>query len=446
MATNYYYRLRDYNATKPTPIILIAQIAGNRIKCKTELSILPSDCMEPKKPKEPKGPKESKESMKLPIDNVKNKTLQRRLIYLLTVANDTYLYFRDTDKNAEPNNKEYQNKFYEKAGIDVPQREPEPETITFFKFLDGFIDRATTRINDKTGKKLSHITICNFRQLRNQLLTFDKKVCKVDFDKIDSEFYDKFNNFMFAQNYSINTVGKHIRMLKTVLNDATEKGYNSNRAYQSSKFKAHNAKTESIYLNDDEINELHKLDLSKTPHLERVRDLFLVGCYTGLRYSDFNNIRPEDIEDGFIEITQQKTSEPVVVPIHPKLFEIMGRYRGKTPNSLPPTISNQKMNDHLKTICSKVKVLNDSITTISAKGIYKVSSKTPKYMSVTTHTARRSFATNQYERGIPANLLMKITGHATESAFYRYIKTPSKESAKKLLELWQKEYSHLKVV
>lgn len=431
MATNYYYRLRDTNATKPTPIILFAQINGNRIKCKTDESILPSDW---------------DHTNKLPQVNKKNKDLLKRLNYLLTVANDTYLYFRDTKKIAEPISTDYQKKFYEIAGIDVPQREPVPENITLFKFLDSFIDRATTRINVNTNKKLSRITICNFRQLRNQLLTFDKKVRKVDFDKIDSDFYDKFNDFMFAQNYSINTVGKHIRMLKTVLNDATEKGYNTNRAYQSKKFKAHNAKTESIYLNDDEINELHKLDLSKHTALERVRDLFLVGCYTGLRYSDFNNIQPEDIQGNFIEITQQKTNDKVVIPIHPKLFEIIERYKGKTPNSLPPTISNQKMNDHLKTICAKVKILNDSITTDNFKGLYKVSGNAPKYMKITTHTARRSFATNQYDKGIAASILMKITGHKTESSFYRYIKTPSKESAKKLLDLWQKEYSHLKVV
>ena len=89
------------------------------------------------------------------------------------------------------------------------------------------------------------------------------------------------------------------------------------------------------------------MDLTDNPRLERVRDLFIVGAWTGLRFSDFNNINPKDIKkNGDIEIQTQKTKNSVIVPIHRYIKEIMKKYEGKTENSLPPSISNQKMNDY----------------------------------------------------------------------------------------------------
>jgi integrase len=317
---------------------------------------------------------------------------------------------------------------------------------TLIEFIDTYITTAKNRINTKTKKPISKIHLQNLRQLKVKLLAFSKQVRKVDFNTIDLDFYDKFTAYLFKQGYGINTVGKYIRQLKTILNDATDRGINTNYAYKSKKFVAANIPADTIYLNESELDELFYLDLSEDKKLERVRDLFLVGCYTGLRFSDFTNIKPENIRGDFFELTTQKTNTDVVVPIHPRLREIMARYEGKTINSLPPSISNQKMNEYLKEICAMVDILNDSINTKTNKGNFIVNTDSPKYMKVSTHTARRSFATNQYNKGIPASILMKITNHATESAFYRYIKVTPKENAQRLREVWAVEYPHLKVV
>ena len=91
------------------------------------------------------------------------------------------------------------------------------------------------------------------------------------------------------------------------------------------------------------------MDLSGNPSLDRVRDLFLVGCYTGLRFSDFSRLTPKNIADGFIEIEQSKTGDSVVIPVHSVIKKIIKKYNG-----LPPTISNQKFNTYLKDICETV--------------------------------------------------------------------------------------------
>ena len=92
---------------------------------------------------------------------------------------------------------------------------------------------------------------------------------------------------------------------------------------------------------------LAEYDLTEKPRLDRARDLFLVGCWTGLRFSDFNDIRPKNIKGDFIEIKTQKTGETVVIPIHSALKNIMEKYAGKTENSLPPSISNDKLNEYI---------------------------------------------------------------------------------------------------
>jgi integrase len=271
---------------------------------------------------------------------------------------------------------------------------------------------------------------------------------KVDFNRLSLDFFLDFKEFLTVKKkFGTNTIGKHIKTLKTFINEANELGYSEIVAHKSKRFKVIQVQTDTIYLTENELSELYKMDLSKKPHMERIRDLFLVGCYTGLRFSDFTNIQPENIKGDFIEITAQKTNDAVVIPIHPIVNEIMNKYAGKYINCLPPAISNQKFNSYIKEICKNVDALNTPVKTKENKsGKPQLLNKVKKYELVSTHTARRSFATNQYNKGISASILMKITGHKTERSFYTYIRQTPKENAERLKELWSKEYAHLKVV
>jgi integrase len=130
----------------------------------------------------------------------------------------------------------------------------------------------------------------------------------------------------------------------------------------------------------------------------------------------------------------------------------MSKYEGKYVNSLPPAISNQKLNEYLKELCELVPTLHAPIDKEHKKNL-NTKTKGPKLIKpkmkfelVSTHTARRSFATNNYNKGISANILMKITGHKTEKSFYKYIRVTPKENAQRLRELWNLETSLLKVV
>jgi len=163
-------------------------------------------------------------------------------------------------------------------------------------------------------------------------------------------------------------------------------------------------------------------------YLARVRDLFLIGCYTGLRFSDLSKLNKDNITvDNTINITTLKTNQKVIVPIHPITKQIFEKYNYQ----LPREISNQKFNEYLKDV-AKIAGIKELITTESTVGGFKVSHTTEKYNLVTSHTARRSMATNAFLMDMPSISIMKITGHKTESAFMRYIKMSAKDNAIKM--------------
>jgi integrase len=324
-----------------------------------------------------------------------------------------------------------------------PKTEKEKSLIPFFKKL---IDQSIngSRLQPINGKPFSKSTISNYKGTYKALTELQATTRRIiDFNTIDLDFYTDFTEHLSKRlNLSTNTIGNHIKVLKSILNEATERGLNKNLQYKSKKFSTTREQTDSIYLSEKELKEVEDVNLSNNSRLDNVRDLFLIGCYTGLRFSDFSILKTEQMKDGFIEIKEQtKTGNPVVIPIHQVVKKIVNKYNGE----LPRAISNQKFNEYLKQIAIKVKSLHTPFETTMTKGGLKISKRLNKYEFLTTHTARRSFATNEYLNGTPTITIMAITGHKTEKAFMRYIKLNSTDHAKLLKLHWERR-NNLKVV
>ena len=185
--------------------------------------------------------------------------------------------------------------------------------------------------------------------------------------------------------------------------------------------------TENIYLNESELTAIYNLDkLSK--QLEKVRDMFLIGCYTGLRYSDLIRLTKDNItSDNTIKIKTQKTEKIIDVPIHSHVQQIFEKYDYQ----LPKPISNQKYNEYIKDVM-KIAKINEPITKQYRKNGMLANLTESKFKFVTSHTARRSFATNAFLADVSVLSIMQITGHRTESAFMKYIKMSAKDNAMKL--------------
>jgi len=261
---------------------------------------------------------------------------------------------------------------------------------------------------------------------------------KVDFDTINLEFFYSYVSYLKNnKKLSVNTIAKDISILKVFMGEAVDLEYTDNIKFRHKKFSYNEEETENVYLTEDELAQLYQLKITNKK-LEEVRDLFIFGAWVGLRFSDFSNIKPENIVqmkgDHFIKMITQKTKDPVIIPCNPVVMEIFEKYADR-PNKLPKTISNQKFNDYIKEVCK--------LANFDEKG--RVSSKPEKILAdlVSSHTARRSFATNYYLQGFPTIDLMKITGHKTERSFLKYIRVSKLDTAKRLSahikENWSKK-------
>lgn len=274
-----------------------------------------------------------------------------------------------------------------------------------------------------------------YNSLVNHLINFAEiKRYKLSFETINFEFYNKFQDYLLNDcKLLTNTYGKQIKTLKTFLNIATEKKVNKNLIFRSKLFKAPEENVEHIYLTTEELDKIYAKDFGNKLYLDRVRDMFLIGCYTGLRFSDFTQLKPENFNQTYkglvLTVKTIKTGQKVVIPVNSRVKAICDKYDG----NMPRAISNQKMNDYLKKLGEQAEI-NTLITLRRTSGSKIIERQGPKYDFISTHTARRSFATNAYLKGIPTVSIMKLTGHITESSFMKYIKVSEERNAELLLE------------
>ena len=189
-------------------------------------------------------------------------------------------------------------------------------------------------------------------------------------------------------------------------------------------------KTTIIYrLNIPKLISEGVIDAKST--IEATRDLFIVGCWTGLRRADIARINEAlfDLANNRLTIQTQKTNEKVIIPLHPFVCELYAKYHGR----FPKLIDKSKANGQLQELGRLAKI--DELTSRSSvRGGKIVTEHLMKYQRIGFHTGRRSFATNLYLQGAPTISIMKMTGHKTEQSFLKYIKVSKVEHS----ELMQK--------
>jgi len=288
--------------------------------------------------------------------------------------------------------------------------------LTFYEYVDEFIERS------KNTKKAN--TISEYGYTTRDLKAFEKHSRRrIDWETLDMKFYDAYMDYQYnVKGNSQNLFGKRIKTIKTFLNDAYERGINKHLMYKG--FKVLQLETDAIYLNEQELDKIIKLDLRKNKRLERVRDLFIVECNTGLRYHDLMKISKENILKDSIRIKVSKTGQILNTLLLPITKQILKKYKYNLPK-----ISNVNYNLYIKEI-GELAGINDSITKDTYKSGKAVSFKRKKYQLITTHTGRRSFATNMYKRGYSPVQIMSITGHKKESTFLKYIRITNEESVR----------------
>ncbi|MCR9252081.1 MAG: site-specific integrase [bacterium] len=296
----------------------------------------------------------------------------------------------------------------------------------FFSVFDQFlnINRSTKSFNTLKAYRTSFNFLSRFEDYSNR---------KIEFKSIDQEFFENLRDFAFSvEQTSDNYFSKIIANLKSFLNWATARNFNHKLDYK--KFRAPEVENEVIYLTLDELMILYNFEFD-SKRLKHVRDIFCFGCFTGLRFSDLITLEQANIKDGFLILNVKKTS--VVdhkIPLNKYATEILDSY-SDTPHQPLPNISNQKYNSYLKECC-QLAGINSEIIVSKSIGGKRISSKIPKWQAITSHTARKTFATNSLILGMKEMVVRNITGHKKEQHFKKYIKIAEDVTTKEMESTW----------
>lgn len=217
------------------------------------------------------------------------------------------------------------------------EEEPIPPAI-ITDFYDNLIERMEKGIylTDK-GTIYTPGTIKMHRVCRNQIGAFNEIWGELTFDSVSTEFYTQFISFCLSKNYKQNTIGRAIKSLKLIMKVAYKEGIHNNEIFKDEDFKAVTEDVDNIYLTIEELRALYNLDLSQDKVKERARDLFLIGCYTAQRFSDYSRFRPEHIKTTgngtkVIDIVTKKTKKRVLIPfLFPELDILLRKYDYRSP-------------------------------------------------------------------------------------------------------------------
>lgn len=298
-----------------------------------------------------------------------------------------------------------------------------------FDFIDNYI-----RLHENTRAKGSMQV---YKSLRTHLENFEAtRAQKITFKEIDYNFFAEFRNFLLVGDhvryykkknsnefgkpmpYKLNdtTIAKQLSTLKTFLGYAKNQGIDMEEKYKSFSIKRHNL--DITALTKDELQQIIDVDLSDRPNLDRIRDIFVFGCMTGLRVSDLTQLRRAHIKGNIIDLTVKKTKSKAGIPLAQKALEILEKY---SDDEKPlPIISSQKINKYIKVV-GKLAGINTPEEKITYYGSKQVSEIKPKYEFLTIHVARKTFASVAINKGMSTSIVKAIGGWKTEKAFARYV-------------------------
>ena len=290
-------------------------------------------------------------------------------------------------------------------------------------------------------KKVSQHMPRVYKNMKDHLKEFEGfRGTPITFDILDLTFYEEFVEFLMYDyvhkrrsdkivGLKINTIGKTIKQFRTFLRNRIRKRIIPPIDMEG--WTILEEEVDAVYLPWRQVKLIYEVDLTSHPHLESYRDDFVLGCMTGLRFSDFSRLMKNDLRGDMLYKKQQKSDHWVVIPLRPEAKKILNR-RFKN-ESFP--LTNAEFNRHIKTV-AELAGINEPIKHSYKKGNKEIVEVKPKYKWITSHTCRRSFCTNEFLAGTPVELIMKLSGHKSVKDFYKYIRVTPEEAGNKIKELW----------
>lgn len=330
-----------------------------------------------------------------------------------------------------------------------PLSEEDNPKYYFVPFFENYIEESKNKINPRTNKKIDSKTISKYRTTLQRVVDFEKHAeTRLRLNDIDLNFHKSFLSYLVNEwMYNGTTNEKHIHIIKSVCKEAKLKGLEVSTEVESKHFTVSREKTYDTYLTETEIERIFNLKI-KDDNLDHVRNWIVIGVWTGLRVSDLKRLSEVNLKEKTIEITTLKTGADAIIPIHPQVKKILEKYD----NHFPPPITEQFFNKKMKDIGKLAKInqiikgkIPHKVTLPNGEEVYRDKiGDYKKYKLLSSHTCRRSFATNLYGK-ISNRTIMAITTHRSEAQFEKYLKQSQMEHVEALTDFW-KSHSSLKSV
>lgn len=379
----------------------------------------------------------NKKGVNKPKDIPENNSLKDELSEYEKLIRDTYFELASSTQAIVPTSLLKKTVYARKLNADLTNISlPQKETrILIADFFTTLIDdsRSNKRMSSE-GKAIKEGTLLTYITTLKHFKKFQiKKKRKYYLDEVSQELIDAFSQYLTMDlSLSYNGIGKNMKNVRTLLNYAKQKKHISFEIMSDIKIKVAKETSTSIYLTTEEIKAMMDLSDFETDLHEVVRDLFVIGCLTGLRFSDYSTLYDARFEKSYIYKTMAKTMTNCVVPIHPMVKQILKKY----PLGLPNCPTNQVFNKILKLIGQKVPELDASFQKMTTRNGKSEVKTYKKWELLQSHTARRSFCTNLYLSGVPTITIMAMSGHKSEKTFMSYIKADALQHAKVLEKYW----------
>lgn len=401
------FHLKRPDAIIPTAIIALVNASGKRIKVYSGLSILPKQWIKVSQRAQTRGHQQNgalNDTLDLLQERILTYCDEQRALGLLPTSEALRIL-------AEP---------------EAPEELVVEPKKTFADYFTEWTAFSRSRGQVRTA-------IAGETTLR-YLLAFEKSAkYAIDFDTITAAFADRYATHLLGTlGLTDNTIAKHFERLRRFMRYAVDREYTTARGWEKVKWKRQEA--DIMTLTAEELTALEELTLPQDSYLENARLLFLLSCYTGLRYSDLVSIRKEHIKGDMLHLTTKKTREKITVYLQERAQPIIDLYlAGKL-----RLISNQKLNDYLKEL-GQLADITDPIEVIRYRAGIRQSQTMAKWEKLGCHTGRRTFVTLSLERGVPPEIIMKATGHRTWKSFQRYINITERTVQQRFKEAYDRK-------
>ena len=308
--------------------------------------------------------------------------------------------------------------------------------LTVAEVYQLLIDEREKELKDTpTTAQWTHSTLKKHKTMLRHMVDFRQSIY---FEDITEDFLAKLELFLIGKGLSNNYTYKCMKDIKGFLNWAAKKGYNKNSDFLKYKQRFHDeTKSDSTMnhfaLTDEELEAVMTFPINRAA-IDRVRDMFVFSCYTGQRFSEMSSLRWSNIDGDMLDIVAPKTNKRQRFALPLEAQRILAKYPKAPDEDDPfvfPRLSNQKFNEHLKEVGKLAGMTGDWITEKQV-GREKIRTIAPKYESLSSHCARRTFVTMCMRLGMSSEDIRAVTGHSTSNMMMKYVKFDDNSKREKM--------------